>query len=163
MKIKLSLYQYLNFILTGLIFTSCVILIFDVDLHQELIIDSLSEFSFSIETVILFVIIGIVYEFGLIINRIGSIFIEPIYKKLHFIKFNNNYKLFNERKDEYPILNDLSREYALSRTQISLFLIVAVLSAVNQRWLFLCFTLLLVVLFSISMYKHNKKIVELME
>ena len=163
MKIKLSLYQYLNFILTGLIFTSCVILIFDVDLHQELIIDSLSEFSFSIETVILFVFIGIVYEFGLIINRIGSIFIEPIYKKLHFIKFNINYKLYNERKDEYPILNDLSREYVLSRTQISLFLIVAVLSAVNQRWLFLCVTLLLVVLFSISMYKHSKKIVELMK
>lgn len=161
MKVKFSLYQYLNFILTGLIFAGCTIVILDIEFYQKAVIDSLSKLSFSVEAVVLFIMIGIIYELGLIINRIGSVMIEPLYKKLHFVSFNNNYKLFNDRKRDYPILDDLSREYALSRTQVSLFIILAVLSIIKHRWVSLIIFLLLVLMFSVSMNKHSKKIVKI--
>ena len=162
MKPKFSIYQYLNFILTGLIFSGCTIIVFSKSIDNVTIIKSISDLSLGIETIIMFIMIGIIYEFGLIINRIGSILIEPVYKKLHFVKFNDDYKKFNEAKKDYPILDVLSREYALSRTQISLYLILAILSIIKHQWILLIIFLLLVLLFSISMFKHSKKIVNLM-
>lgn len=52
----------------------------------------------GIEVVITFILFGLIYEIGFIINRIGSIVIEPIFKKFKIIHFKNDYKLFNERK-----------------------------------------------------------------
>ena len=162
MKPKFSIYQYLNFILTGLIFSGCTIVVFSKNVDDITLIKNISGLSLGIETIIVFIMIGIIYELGFIINRIGSILIEPIYKKLHFVKFNDDYKRFNEAKKDYPILDVLSREYALSRTQISLYLILAILSIIKHQWILLIIFLLLVLLFSISMFKHSKKIVNLM-
>ena len=162
MKPKFSIYQYLNFILTGLIFCGCTIVVFSKNVDDITLIKNISGLSLGIETIIVFIMIGIIYELGLIINRIGSILIEPIYKKLHFVKFNDDYKRFNEAKKDYPILDVLSREYALSRTQISLYLILAILSIIQHQWILLIIFLLLVLLFSISMFKHSKKIINLM-
>ncbi len=73
MKPKFSIYQYLNFLLTGLIFLGAIIIIFSIDLEQLSLFENISKISFGAETIILFIVLGIVYELGLIINRIGSV------------------------------------------------------------------------------------------
>ncbi|MDE5985471.1 MAG: hypothetical protein K2H13_09480 [Eubacterium sp.] len=162
MKEKLSLYEYLNFVLIGLIFTGCCVLVFKDDELIKTIFKEIKTLSLGIEVVITFILFGLIYEIGFIINRLGSILIEPIFKKLKIIHFNNDYKLFNERKKEYPIMEVLSREFALSRTQISLFFILMVISLLNKQFIIAVVFFLFVILFTLSMRKHSKKIVDFM-
>lgn len=162
MKEKLSLYEYLNFVLIGLIFTSCCVLVFRYDELVKTVFKGIQFFSLGIEVVITFALFGLIYEIGFIINRIGSIIIEPIFKKFKIINFNNDYKLFNERKREYPIMEVLSREFALARTQVSMFFILVVISLFNKQFIIAIVFFLFVILFTLSMRKHSKKIVDLM-
>lgn len=162
MKEKLSLYEYLNFVLIGLIFTGCCVLVFRDDELIKTVFKEIRVLSLGIEVVITFILFGLIYEIGFIINRIGSIVIEPAFKKLKIIYFNNDYKLFNERKKEYPIMGILSREFALARTQISMFFILVIISLLNKQFIIAILFFLFVILFTLSMRKHSKKIVDLM-
>lgn len=162
MKEKLSLYEYLNFVLIGLIFTGCCVLVFRDDELIKTVFKEIKVLSLGIEVVITFILFGLIYEIGFIINRIGSIVIEPAFKKFKIIHFNNDYKLFNERKKEYPIMEMLSREFALARTQISMFFILVIISLLNKQFIIAVVFLLFVILFALSMRKHSKKIVDLM-
>lgn len=99
MKEKLSLYEYLNFVLIGLIFTGCCVLVLKDDEWVKTIFKEIKSLSLGIEVVITSILFGLIYEIGFIINRIGSIVIEPIFKKFKIIHFKNDYKLFNERKN----------------------------------------------------------------
>lgn len=56
----------------------------------------------------------------------------------------------------------LSREFALARTQISMFFILLVVSLLKQQFILSGVFFLLVLLFTLSMRKHSKKIVDLM-
>lgn len=56
----------------------------------------------------------------------------------------------------------LSREFALARTQISMFFILLVVSLLKQQFILSGVFFLLVLLFTLSMRKHSKKIVNLM-
>ena len=71
-------------------------------------------------------------------------------------------QIFNERKKQYPIMEVLSREFALARTQISMFFILLVVSLLKQQFILSGVFFLLVLLFTLSMRKHSKKIVDLM-
>ena len=153
MKEKLSLYEYLNFVLIGLIFTGCCVLVLKDDEWVKTIFKEIKSLSLGIEVVITSILFGLIYEIGFIINRIGSIVIEPIFKK---------FKIFNERKKQYPIMEVLSREFALARTQISMFFILLVVSLLKQQFILSGVFFLLVLLFTLSMRKHSKKIVDLM-
>lgn len=162
MKEKLSLYEYLNFVLIGLIFAGCCVLICKDTEMIKTIFEEIKALSLGIEVVITFILFGLIYEIGFIINRIGSIMIEPILKKLKLVYFIDDYVLFNKRKKEYPIMNTLSREFALARTQISMFLILLLISLIEKQYLFTIVFALLIILFTLSMRKHSKKIVNLM-
>ena len=56
----------------------------------------------------------------------------------------------------------LSLEFALARTQISMFFILLVVSLLKQQFILSGVFFLLVLLFTLSMRKHSKKIVNLM-
>lgn len=86
MKEKLSLYEYLNFVLIGLIFTGCCVLVLKDDEWVKTIFKEIKSLSLGIEVVITSILFGLIYEIGFIINRIGSIVIEPIFKKFKIIK-----------------------------------------------------------------------------
>lgn len=162
MKEKISLYEYLNFVLIGLIFTGCYVFICkDTELIKT-IFEKIEALSLGIEVVITFILFGFIYEIGFIINRIGSIVIEPVFKNLKLIEFKNDYKLFNERKKDYPIMGELSREFALARSQISMFIILLVISLLKKQFILAVIFFLLTILFTISMRKQSKKIVDLM-
>ncbi len=102
------------------------------------------------------------YESGLIIHRFGSVVIEDLFKVLKLIPFNNDYTLFNDAKKKYPIMSTLSREYALSRTGIALFLSLMVLGFLAKRWSVGILCLVIMAIYYLSCRKHAAKIVNLM-
>lgn len=165
METKIPFYNILNMFLTGFIFIGCCILI-----YNGLFINLLFSIDFSkiaipsgLEIIITISFFGTIYEVGYIINRIGSILIEPIFKKVKIIFFNDNYKKFNDCKKDYPILNTLSREYALSRTTFTLFLISTILSIFQKEWKLLVVFILICLIFALSCRKHSKKIINIMK
>ena len=101
------------------------------------------------------------YEIGLIINRIGSIIIEVVLRKLNLIPFENDYKRFNDVKKKYPILEILSREYALSRTGIALFVILSIISIFSVHKIFILINIAIAVVYFLSCRKHSQKICDL--
>lgn len=163
MEIKIPFYNILNMFLTGLVFLGgCVILYPDsaiTMLNNEVI----KNLGTGPEIIIVICAFAIAYEVGLIINRIGSIILEPFLKWTKLIPFDDDYVKFNVKKKEYPIMSTLSREYALSRTGIALFLILLVLSLFTSNWVsaiaFACIT----VVYYLSCRKHSTKIVKLMQ
>ena len=159
---KMPLYNYLNVMMTGIVFIVFLVFI-DVE-WSILILSSLFQYSHSFQsTIVSIFIILFIYEIGLIINRIGSVLVEWGFRKCGIFYFNDNYTLFNERKTKYPILEILSREYAVSRTSISLFAIIGIIYLYFGlcKWAMVSF--LIMTLFILSARKYTKKIIDLME
>ena len=102
-------------------------------------------------------------QVGLIINRTGSVILEPLLKSTKLIPFNDNYTLFNQKKKEYSIMSTLSREYALSRTGVVLFLSLLILSAVEGKCSLVAICAVITGIYFLSCRKHAGKIVELMQ
>ena len=73
-----------------------------------------------------------------------------------------DYKKFNVRKKAYPIMNTLSREYALSRTGVSLFLILTVLAFHHAEFAYMTVFFAISIIYCLSCRKHASKIVSLM-
>lgn len=163
MEIKVPFYNILNMFLTGLVFIGGCLVIFQdftVALFSNDIIENISA---GPEIVITVCIFAVAYEVGLIINRIGSVIIEPFLKFIKLIPFNDNYALFNQKKKEYSIMRILSREYALSRTGIVLFLLLLILSFIEKKFFLTVIFTVITFIYLFSCRKHAGKIVELMQ
>jgi hypothetical protein len=152
--------------LTGLIFTGCCVILFS---HQVVaFIDteffkSISKINVGLETVITISFFAVIYEIGFIINRIGSL-MENLLKKIKAIPFDDDYKKFNEKEKQFPDkMKMLSREYTLSRTSMTLFLILMIISLTQFFWVFSIVMTILTLIFYFSMRKHSGKIVKMME
>lgn len=163
MEIKIPFYNILNMFLTGLVFLGGCIVVYPncaLELISSEIIKSLGTGPEILVTVCAF---AVAYEVGLIVNRFGSVVIEWFLKWAKMIPFNDDYVLFNEKKKEYPIMHTLSREYALSRTGIALFLTLLVISVIAQKWYLVIVCGIITLVYYLSCRKHSSKIVELME
>ncbi len=160
MEMKIPFYQVLNILLTGLVLATGIIICFPSEL-QSLFRDSKSLWNHS-GFILPMVFIAGSYELGLIVNRLGSIVLEPTLVGLRIIPFDKNYRRYNDLKKQYPILEVLSREYASSRTNVVLFVALSSICFVaGPRIVGVCF-LLGSVLFCLSWRKHAGKIVHLM-
>ncbi|GHV02341.1 hypothetical protein AGMMS49521_3990 [Campylobacterota bacterium] len=165
METKIPFYNLLNMFLIGLIFTGCCIVLFNNQIYTFIESDffqTIKEINVGLETVITISFCAIIYEIGYVVNRIGSILEDILKKSTKILPFDNDYKKFNEKKKEYPILNTLSREYALSRTSMTLFLLLTIISLFLQFLILAIIMCVLSLLFYHSMRKHAKKIVNLM-
>jgi len=163
MEIKVPFYNILNMFLTGLVFIGgCVIIYPDCTLMvlNNEIVRSLGTGPVVVITVCVF---AVAYEIGLIINRAGSVIMEPLLKWTKLIPFNDNYLLFNEKKKQYPIMSTLSREYALSRTGIILFITLFILSVSASKQLLAIVCIVVAMVYYLSCRKHAAKIVVLMQ
>lgn len=101
---KLSSYNIFNYLLPGALFA--------------VIADAYSSYSFVHEDVL---VAAFVYYFlGLVISRIGSIFIEPILIKIGFFEFTD-YKKFIEASKIDEKIEVLSEANNMYRTLCSLF------------------------------------------
>lgn len=179
MEITIPIYEALNCLLTGLlfvVFNLCLINICEI----RIIFIPLDFIKNLPNTVTSICCIAIFYECGFVINRIGSIVTENILYSFRILPFNHDYVLYNESKKKYPILDTLSRNYSVARTQFTLYFILFVESLVSLCCCFLeigqfsynvLFALIwfipliiiLVIIFYYSCYKYATKIVSLMK
>ena len=161
MKIEISTYDFFNKFCLGLIFIGVVIFSFIDDVENLVKTVGEIEENTIITTIFSFSVLALVYEVGIIINRLGSL-LEEFLKNTHLIPYNADYKKFNDRKKEYPIMNILSREYALSRNSIVLFLLISIIIFIKFVWYgMIPFSIML--LFYFSCYKYARKIYDLMK
>lgn len=163
MEIKIPFYNILNMFLTGLVFIGGSIIIFPDTAVTILNSDIIKSLGAGPEIVLTVCTFAIAYEVGLIINRTGSVILESFLKWARWIPFNDNYTLFNQKKKEYPIMSTLSREYALSRTGVVLFLSLLILSALEAKWALVVICAVITGIYFFSCRKHARKIVELMQ
>lgn len=161
MEIKISTYDFFNKFILGLVFVGVLILSYFNDVN--LILQELGDINNNaiIVSIFSFSALAVVYETGIIINRLGSL-LEEALKFFHLIPFNKDYKRFNDKKKEYPIMVTLSREYASSRNSIVLFALISIIVFIKFCW-FGFMPLCIMLLFYYSCRKYAKKICALME
>ncbi|MEK7616661.1 MAG: hypothetical protein AAB414_01255 [Patescibacteria group bacterium] len=107
---KLSSYNLFNYLLPGILFVT--------------IADKLTSYSF-IESNL--VIAGFVYYFiGSVVSRFGSLIIEPVLKKISFLKFAD-YKEFISASKKDPKIDLLSESNNMYRTFSSMLILLVLL------------------------------------
>jgi hypothetical protein len=147
---KISSYNIFNYLLPGVVFVTLLRLL----TKYELIIDDF--------------IVGVFFYYfiGLIINRIGSLVIEPIIKKTSLVKFFDYRKFISaSRKDEkIDLFSEVNNMY---RTFISMFLILlliiiyekfSLLLSISHFVMTLIGLILLIILFIFSYKKQSEYI-----
>lgn len=161
MDIKISTYDFFNKFILGLVLIGVLILSCFHDINLSL--KELGEINNNaiIATIFSFSALAVVYETGIIINRLGSLLEEGL-KYFNLIPFNNDYKRFNDKKKDYPIMTTLSREYASSRNSIVLFALISIIVFIKFAW-YGFIPLGIMLLFYFSCRKYAKKICALME
>lgn len=107
---KISSYNLFNYLLPGILFVT--------------ITNKLTSYSFIESNLI---IAGFVYYFiGLIVSRFGSLIIEPVLKKISFLKFAD-YKEFISASKKDPKIDLLSESNNMYRTFISMLILLLLL------------------------------------
>lgn len=163
MDVKIPLYNILNMFLTGFVFLAGIITLYPVTLIEVVTGEVFIKLSTVPEIVLLLCLIASSYEIGLILNRAGSVIIEPVLIKTKFLRFSENYSLYAEASKKTPMLNIISREYALSRTSIVEFLVLAIWSTCIGKWLLSVCYLAVAIVFLFSRKKHSTKIATVVE
>ena len=163
METNIPFYNILNMFLTGLVFIGGYSIIFPECILTVLNNEIIKSLGTGPEIVITVCAFAAAYEVGLIINRVGSVVVESFLKWRKWIPFNDNYVLFNSKKKKYPIMNILSREYALSRTGIALFFSLFILALTARKWPIAMACAAITLTYYLSCRKHSAKIMELME
>jgi len=139
---KISSYNIFNYILPGIIFT---VIIENITVYKRL--TSKIEIDFFI-----------VYFIGLIISRFGSLIVEPLLKKISFIKFSE-YKDYISASKEDKNIEILSETNNMYRTFISLFLIVILIKIYSLYTVPYEITIyfILVILFLMFLFAYKKQ------
>lgn len=149
---KVSNYQFLNNLIPGALF--CVIL------------PHLTSYDVMVEN--MWFNFAIIYLCGIIVSRVGSLFVEWLLLKCRIIKFEP-YSRYVKASEKAPFIKTLSMDNNMYRTYIALFLslllaklsecIGAVCSFWHDNLLWILFILLLV-LFIVAYVKQTKYVVK---
>lgn len=152
---KLSSYNIFNYLFPGVVFV--------------VIASKLTSYNFIQPDIL---VGAFVYYFvGLVISRIGSIFIEPFLKFIKFLKFAE-YKRFVKASKADTRIDTLSEVNNMYRTICSLFLMLIAIKGfdwLSAKWMFLadrkieCLTLFLFLLFLFSYRKQTNYITKRIE
>lgn len=143
---KITSYNLFNYLLPGVIFVA--------------VLDKLTIYSFTQENL---VIGAFVYYFiGLVISRFGSLFIEPVLKKITFLKFSS-YADFTSASKKDLSIEIFSEVNNMYRTFVAMFTLLGILklyellaikfSVLNN--LSLC--ILMVFLFVMFLFSYRKQ------
>lgn len=160
MSIKLSQYNILNMLLTGIVFCVGVSTLYVTTLIKLIVDENVTHLGVVPEIILLICFLAVSYEIGLILNRAGSVLLELSLKKIMRLPFSD-YVLYLKVSEKKPILHILSREYALSRTSILEFLILTVWSACLNKWFLMFFYFLCALIFYFSCKKHSQRITDI--
>ncbi len=105
---KLSSYNLFNYLLPGIVYVA--------------ILEQVSSYSLIQKDIVIGVFLY--YFIGLVISRVGSIIIEPVFKKLHILNFSDYSKYVSASKSD-PLLPTLSEANNMYRTLCSMFFCLA--------------------------------------
>lgn len=162
MEIKVPFYNVVNMFLTGFVFLGGFVFLFSDSFVSimESPIGKVAGIGPELIGVVCF--FSIAYEVGLVINRLGSIVLGKLFKRWKWIPYDDNYIKYNKKLKVYPVLSTLSREYAVTRTGITLFLLLAVLSLFSQYCYLSIVFAAIAVIYYFSCRDYAKRIVALM-
>ena len=147
---KLSSYNIFNYLFPGVVFV--------------VLASKLTSYNFIQQDILVGAFLY--YFIGLVISRIGSIFIEPVLKFIKFLKFAD-YKRFVKASKADTRIDTLSEVNNMYRTICSLFLILIAIKGfewLSTKWLFLAerkietLTVFLLLLFLFSYRKQTNYI-----
>jgi hypothetical protein len=134
MEIKVPFYNIVNIFLPGLILVGSCVLLF-LNEVKALVVKITEIGSAGLEVLVTVSLFAIAYEVGYIIFRIGSALIEPILKKaFRWAEYSEFIKAGKTSEKAHDKLEMLSREYGFARTQITLFIALAVLTGIRAQW-----------------------------
>jgi len=143
---KLSSYNIFNYLFPGVIFIYAAKELEAFDLmNQELVI-----------------VAFLAYFLGLIISRLGSTIVEPLLKKIKFVKFEA-YPDFLKAEQNDPKITIFSEQNNMYRTLISLFFCILLMFIYtsyrpNLNWSYDLDVLLLVIIFLIIfLFSYQKQ------
>jgi len=143
---KISSYNLFNYLLPGIVF-----LVF---------IEKSTSYSMLNKEVIINAFIA--YFIGLIISRIGSLIIEPILKKVSFVKFSDykDFVLATKEDNQIIILSETNNMY---RTFISLFIVLIIIKLYEKIAIYFSLSqstntyILCTLLLSIFIFSYRKQ------
>jgi hypothetical protein len=142
---KISSYNIINYILPGSVFMifSKIVLGYEV-INENILLD-----------------IFILYFTGLVISRIGSLLVEPLLKKLKFIKFApyNEYVIQEKKDQKIKILNEHNNMFRTLCTTMFLLLVLKLYMYIAEKF---CFSrhniiILIVCLFVLFLLAYRKQ------
>jgi hypothetical protein len=116
---KLSTYNIFNYLLPGVIFV--------------IIAREFSGYNFIQNEILLS---GFLYYFiGMIISRFGSVIIEPILKKITFLKFEDykNYVIASKKDTKIELLSEVNNSYRTICSMCVLLIILNLYSVFNSN------------------------------
>lgn len=152
---KISSYNFFNYLLPGIVFSYLLKEITSLDIIQKDIVVGLFIYYFA----------------GMIVSRIGSVVIEPIFKRIKFIKFSNykdfvsaskidlKIELFSEVNNTYRTLTSM----AFSLLMVKLFLYLFEFFGVGVNIQILMGVLFLFILFASAYRKQTNYITKRIE
>ena len=161
MEVKIPLYNLLNMVLTGAIFVAGLALNYPDFVLKYITCDIVKSLCDISSVAVLVCFFALIYEMGFIINRLGSV-IGSIFQEIKLIKYNKDYVKYNKKKAIYPIMDTLSREFALSRTSFTLFAIISIMSLFRGNCCASLLFALISLIYLFSWSKQASKIVLLM-
>ena len=109
---KIEIYHFINYLLPGTIFVAIFNKIFENNFFDSNIVIVVIEY----------------YFIGLILSRIGSVLLQPIFKKTKIIKYADYNKYIKASKEDDK-LEILQREANQYRTYIATFIILAIVQS----------------------------------
>lgn len=165
---RIPFYNLLNMLFVGLVGIVCCMFIMPEDIWiiwrsiQGLVNNATLD-------VVMFIVIS--YLVGLIVNRMGSWFIEDLLKTeknhnrlswpVNKIKFPwRKYELYVKAQQQDAALKFLTREYVLSRNMIMLFLLLTIIAVGCGKYVMTGVFCFLVFVFNMSMRKYVFKIIK---
>jgi len=143
---KLSSYNLFNYLLPGVVFV--------------ILADAITDYSFIQKDVVLGLFLY--YFIGLVISRVGSLVVEPLLKRVSFLKFADykDYVVATKKDERVELLSEVNNTY---RTLCACFGLLILLKLVEilgkkfsipQGWEFFILVVLLLVIF-LSSYKKQ--------
>lgn len=117
---KLSSYNFLNYLLTGVIFV--------------VLATYFTSFNFAPKDLILGVFV--LYFIGILVSRVGSLFLEPLLKKMRFVKFApyRDFVSASSKDTTLEVLSEANNVYRSLLAAVVCVFLLRVVQAVELRY-----------------------------
>lgn len=157
MNDKIPFYNIANMFFVGCVFTLLlVVVIWDI-----LPIDTLKNYGDILSNwmaVVSILFLTAMFEVGFIINRLGSIIVEPLYVNCKIWPREKYDVDVSEISQDNRKFQSMITELNLMRSHIMMSLILLIVSVCLCKWIYVAVLCGLIAVFTLGGRKHNKKI-----